>query len=58
MYGRHPSHTLDLVPVPKLPGMNIMAERMIETFVTVYIEVKEKLEKLAVKCKEATDKHH
>ena len=43
VYGRCPSQPLDLVPLPKLPGMNNIVEHVVEKFASVHAEVKEKL---------------
>ena len=57
VYGCVPRHTLDLVPLPKLPGMNITAEHMADRIMDIHTDVRNKLQASNEKYKEAADKH-
>lgn len=50
-------HTLDLVHLPKLSRMSIIADHMIDKVINVHEEVKKKLEELTTKYKTDTNKH-
>ena len=52
-----PLHTLDLVPLPKLLGMSIIVDHLINKMIDVYEEVKKKLEESTAKYKAIADKH-
>jgi hypothetical protein len=55
VYYQPPSHALDLVPLPRLPGMNIAAGHMANRFKAIQEEVRKKLEASNAKYKAATD---
>ncbi|KAH9735703.1 hypothetical protein KPL71_017836 [Citrus sinensis] len=57
VYIRPPLHTLDLVPLPKLPGMSIIADHLIHKVIDIHGEVKKKLEESTTKYKAIADKH-
>lgn len=57
VYIRPPLHTLDLVHLPKFPGMNIIAYYLIDTMIDILGKVKKKLEESTVKYKAIADKH-
>ena len=50
-------HTLDLVPMPKLPRMSIIPYHMLDKVINVSEKVKKKLEEFATKYKANADKH-
>ncbi|XP_028115004.1 uncharacterized protein LOC114312906 [Camellia sinensis] len=47
----------NLVPRPKLPGMSIIADHMVEKVANIHADVRKKLEESAAKYKVATDVH-
>ena len=49
VYIHPPLHTLDLVPLLKIPGMSIIADHMIEKVNNIHGEVRKKLEDSASK---------
>jgi hypothetical protein len=57
VYGRSPSHTLDLVQFPKIPRSSIGADHMAERIQAVHEEVKVRLEKSNEKYKANADQH-
>ena len=57
VYIRPPLHTLDWVPLPKLPGMSVIANHLIDKVIDVHGEVKNKLEESTAKYKAIADKH-
>ncbi|CAM8992318.1 unnamed protein product [Rhodiola kirilowii] len=57
VYQHPPRHTLDLVPLPQLPGYSYAAEEMAKSFETIQADVKHKLEASSVNYKLATDQH-
>ncbi|XP_073263062.1 uncharacterized protein [Populus alba] len=56
VYCQPPSHALDLVPLPKLPGMSIAAEHMADRVKAIQEEVRQKLEESNAKYKAAADR--
>nr|GEY42990.1 RNA-directed DNA polymerase [Tanacetum cinerariifolium] len=52
-----PNHTLDLVPLPKIPGYNIAAKNFAEKIKAIQADVQLKLEASNAKYKEDRDKH-
>ena len=50
-------HALVLVHLPKLPGMSIIADHMVNKVINVHEEIKKKLEEFATKYKANVDKH-
>ena len=57
VYIRPRLHTLDFVPLPKLPGISIIANHMVDKVINVHEEVKNKLEESTTKYKVDADKH-
>lgn len=57
VYHRPPQHVLDLVPLPKLLGISIIVDHMVDKFVNIYVDVKERLTESAAQYKAAVDKH-
>ena len=57
VYIRHSLHALNLVPLSKLPRMNIIADHMVDKVINVHEKVKKKLETLLLKYKAEADKH-
>ncbi|GJR40212.1 ATP-dependent DNA helicase RecG [Tanacetum coccineum] len=57
VYQKPPNHTLDLVPLPKIPGYNIAAENFAEKIKAIQADVRLKLEASNAKYKEDRDKH-
>jgi hypothetical protein len=55
VYTKPPNHALDLVPLPKLPGLNVAAEHMADRVQQIYEEVRLNLEQANDKYKGATD---
>ncbi|XP_075659267.1 uncharacterized protein LOC142629176 [Castanea sativa] len=51
-----PKHALDLVPLPELPRVSQVAENMANSIQAMQEEVRQKLEAINAKYKEATDK--
>nr|GEU93843.1 putative retrotransposon polyprotein [Tanacetum cinerariifolium] len=56
-YQKLPNHTLDLVPLPKVPGYNITAKNFAEKIEVIQADVRLKLEASNVKYKKDMDKH-
>ena len=56
VYCMPPKYALDLVPLPKLPGVSQVAEDMVDRIQVVQEEVRRKLEASNAKYKEATNK--
>ena len=56
VYCQPPSHALDLVPLPKLPGMSIATEHMADRVKAIQEEVRKKLEASNTKYKAAVDR--
>jgi hypothetical protein len=56
VYCQPPSHALDLVPLPKLPGMSIAAEHLADRVKAIQEEVRKKLEESNAKYKAAADR--
>jgi len=56
VYCRPPHHALDLVPLPKLPGLSIAADNMVERITAIQDQVRQNLETSNAKYKEAADK--
>lgn len=57
VYQKPPNHTLDLVPLPKIPGYSIAAENFAEKIEAIQTDVRLKLEASNAKYKEDKDKH-
>lgn len=57
IYIRPLLNTLDLVPLPKLPGINIITDHIVDKGINVHEEVKKKLEESTTKYKADIDKH-
>lgn len=57
VYIRSPLHTLDLVPLPKLPRINIVDDHLIDKVTNIHGEVKNKWEESVAKYKSMLDKH-
>ena len=57
MYRRIPKYTLDLVPLPKIPGYSIAAKHMTLKIQAISLEFKGKLEESNAKYKEFVNKH-
>ena len=51
-----PKYTLDLVPLPELPGVSQVAKNMANRIQAMQEEVRQKLETINAKYKEAADK--
>ena len=51
-----PKHALDLVPLPELPGVSQVAKNMANRIQAMQEEVRQKLETINAKYKEAADK--
>nr|GEW77663.1 squalene cyclase [Tanacetum cinerariifolium] len=58
LYQKPPNHTLDLVPLPKIPGYNIAAKNFAEKIEAIQADVRLKLEASNAKYKEDRDEHH
>ncbi|XP_073260712.1 uncharacterized protein [Populus alba] len=56
VYCHPPHHALDLAPLPKIPGMSIAAEHMVDRIKTIQEEVRANLEEANVKYKTAADR--
>lgn len=57
LYTQPPKHTLDLIPLPRLPGLNTAVENMAEKIQQVHSNVRFNLEKSNLRYKQAADKH-
>ena len=57
IYGRAPRHTLDLVPLPNIPGYSIAAEHLANHIHTVQKKVREQIEVSNAKYNEQVDTH-
>ncbi|KAK9950547.1 hypothetical protein M0R45_006032 [Rubus argutus] len=57
VYGRTPHHTLDLVPLPKLPGMSIAANHMAEKMAEIHADTKKAIEDSNAQYKSQADMH-
>lgn len=57
VYGRTPHHTLDLVPLPKLPGMSIAANHMAEKMADIHAETRKAIEDSNAQYKSQADMH-
>ncbi len=55
VYTKPPKHALDLIPIPKLPGLNIVVEHMVDWVQQIREEVRLNLEHANCKYKDATD---
>ena len=51
-----PKHALDLVPLPELPGVSQVAKNMANRIQAMQEEVRQKLETINAKYKEAANK--
>ena len=51
------SHALDLVKLPKVPGLSVAVVDLVKKVQEVQVDVKNKLEKANAKCKMEADKH-
>ncbi|GJV41173.1 hypothetical protein Tco_1419613 [Tanacetum coccineum] len=57
VYQKPPNHTLDLVPLPKIPGYSIAVKNFAEKIRAIQADVRLKLEASNAKYKEDRDKH-